>query len=112
MPDFGFKMKDGTWGLFKIRVRVSWDVPSARPSLAEYSRFKMEDGTWGIFKSVSRSPLRRQVDGTSVSIKHRSRHGQIDPPLSWLSWLSSSGCVKLLCPVVTRLQSTITHHQQ
>ena len=43
MPDFRFKMKDGTWGLFKTRVRVSWDVPSARPS-------EMEDGTWGLIK--------------------------------------------------------------
>ena len=52
MPDFRFKMKDGTWGLFKARVRVSWDVPSAGPSAAEYSRWKMAHG--GYSKSVSR----------------------------------------------------------
>ena len=48
MRDFRVKMKDGTWGVVQNPCQVSWDVPSARPSAAEYSRWKMAHG--GLFK--------------------------------------------------------------
>ena len=45
--------------------------------------------------ALTSSHLLRQVDSgrwhiSHISIKHRSKHGQIDPLLSWLSWQSSS----------------------
>ena len=78
MPDFRFKMKDGTWGLFRfktrVRVRVSWDVPSAPPSAAEYSKWKMAHGGFEnpchrvmgcALRSAFRGRIFRLEDGTT-----------------------------------------------